>query len=152
LADLEAALEARHPKRLPQHNVMMAVAGVVIDDDKLLLVRDMQGFWAGVGGWIDPGESPEQAIVREFQEELGVDSEVVRTLRPFIAWNVPRSETPLHFVLFFFEMRLASRDFNLQEHEVTDSRWVSRDELAELDMLPHARATIEERVAEWLGD
>ena len=152
MADLEAALEARHPKRLPQHNVMLAVAGVVIEEGKLLLVQDMQGFWAGVGGWIDHGESPEKAVIREFREELGIDAEVVRTLRPFIAWNVPRSETPLHFVLFFFEMRLASRDFVLQENEVTDYRWVTPKELAELDMLPHARATFEERVAEWLGD
>jgi 8-oxo-dGTP pyrophosphatase MutT (NUDIX family) len=151
VADLEAALEARHPGRLPQHNVMLAVAGVVIDDGRVLMVRDVQGFWAGVGGWIDAGESPEEAIVREFQEELGVDAVVIRPLHPFIAWNVPRSDSPLHFVLFFFEVRLASRDFTLQEGEVTDYRWVTKDELPGLDMLPHARATIEERVNEWLS-
>jgi hypothetical protein len=53
-------------------------------------------------------------------------------------------------VLFFFAMRLKSRDFQLQESEVTAYRWVKPGELPDLEMLPHARATIEERVAEWL--
>jgi 8-oxo-dGTP pyrophosphatase MutT (NUDIX family) len=129
---------------------MIAVAGVVVRDGKLLLVQDTHGFWAGVGGWIEEGESPDEAIVREFREELGVEAEVVRTLRPFVAWNVPRSDSPLHFVLFFFEVRPGSGDFKLQESEVLAYRWADPDELSDLEMLPHTRSTIEERLAEWL--
>lgn len=152
MPDLDAALEARHPSRLPQHNVMLAVAGVAVEDGRLLLVRDTHGFWAGVGGWIEPGEAPEEALVREFREELGVDAEVVHALRPFIAWNIPRSQSPLHFVLFIFRVRLLSRDFALDENEVTDFMWAAPDEVAGLDMLPHARSTISERLPEWLAE
>lgn len=152
MADLDAALEARHPRRLPKHNTMLAVAGVIIEDGKLLLVRDTHGFWAGVGGWIEPGESPEDALIREFREELGVDTEVARVLRPFIAWNIPRSEDPLHFILFLFRMRLLTRDFTPDPTEVTGHTWASPEEIADLDMLPHARATFEDRLKEWLAD
>lgn len=144
-------MEARHPDRLPQHNVMLAVAGVVIEDGKVLLVRDRQGFWAGVGGWIDDGEAPDEALKREFREELGVDIEIVRTLRPFIAWNVSRASRPTHFVLFFFEVRLLSHDFTLLESELTGVAWAGPSDLESYEMLPHARATITAHLPEWLA-
>lgn len=150
MADLEAARRIRDPRILPKHWMMMAVSGVVWEDGKLLLVRDRQGFWAGVGGWIDPGEAPEQAVVREFREELGVGAEVVSYLRPFIAWNVAEDGHPIHFLLFPHRVRLLSRDFSLQPEEVTDAAWFSPGELADLDMLPHARALCDERLSEWL--
>lgn len=44
--------------------------------DELLLAMKKRGFgagrWNGVGGKVDPGESIEQALVRECQEEIGV--------------------------------------------------------------------------------
>jgi 8-oxo-dGTP diphosphatase len=36
--------------------------------------------WAGPSGWIEPGETPEQAVVREVLEEVGLVVEVVRRL------------------------------------------------------------------------
>lgn len=151
MPDLNAAMETRHPDRLPKHTVMLAVAGVVTDGDKLLLVRDTHGFWAGVGGWVDEGESPEEALIREVREELGVAAEIVRPLRPFIAWNVPRAAEPTHFILFFFEVRLASHDFTLLEAELTDVTWADRATATTLDMLPHVKACIDDRLDEWLG-
>ena len=100
MPDLDAALASRHPDRFRKHSVMMAVAGVAVRDGRILLVRDSHGFWAGVGGWIDPGETPEQAIVREAKEELGVEARVIRVHRPFIAWNVPNSSDGSSFLLF----------------------------------------------------
>ncbi|MDO8335377.1 MAG: 8-oxo-dGTP diphosphatase [Candidatus Saccharibacteria bacterium] len=45
-------------------------------DDEILLAMKKRGFgaghWNGVGGKIDPGETVEQALVRETQEEIGV--------------------------------------------------------------------------------
>lgn len=48
----------------------------LIKDDKILLAMKKRGFgvgrWNGVGGKIEPGESIEQAAIRECQEEIGV--------------------------------------------------------------------------------
>lgn len=48
----------------------------LIKDDQILLATKKRGFgegyWNGTGGKIDPGETVEQALVRESQEEIGV--------------------------------------------------------------------------------
>ena len=48
--------------------------GAVFDDDgRVLLIRRADdGLWGLVAGWVDPNEAPEETIVREFAEELGV--------------------------------------------------------------------------------
>jgi len=61
----------------------MGVVGVVVESDRYLLVRRSQTVLAPgkicfPGGGIEPGESPSQALVREFQEELGVTVRPVR--------------------------------------------------------------------------
>ena len=127
---------------------MMAVAGVAVRAGKLLLVRDQHGFWAGVGGWIEPGESPEDALLREIREELGVDAEVTRVLRPALMWHV-QEETS--FLLFVFEVRLLSEELRADPAEVTDIVWAGHDQIQELEMLPYVRALISDRAGEWLG-
>jgi len=151
LADLEAARVARDPRVLPKHWMMIASSGVVFEDGKLLLVRDRQGFWAGVGGWVDAGETPEDAIVREMSEELGVAAVVTRHYRPVIAWHVADLEAPVSFLLFPHRLVLSSTDFTPDPSEVTDVAWVEPARLAEFDMLPHTRRTYEERLPEWLA-
>jgi mutator protein MutT len=51
----------------------------LLKDDQILLAMKKRGFgagrWNGVGGKIDPGETIEQAAVRECQEEIGVTPE-----------------------------------------------------------------------------
>jgi 8-oxo-dGTP diphosphatase len=132
--------------------MMIAASGVVIENGKLLLVRDRQGFWAGVGGWVDTGETPEEAIVREVREELGVVASVTRHFRPFIAWHVADLEAPVSFLLFPHRLALASTSFNPDPEEVTDVQWVPVERLSEFEMLPHARRTYDERLVEWMAD
>jgi 8-oxo-dGTP pyrophosphatase MutT (NUDIX family) len=48
----------------------------LVKDDRILLAMKKRGFgqglWNGVGGKLDPGETIEQAAIRECQEEIGV--------------------------------------------------------------------------------
>jgi 8-oxo-dGTP diphosphatase len=151
VADLEAAMEARHPSRLPKHLVMMAASSVIVENGKLLMVRDLQGFWAGVGGWLEPGETPEQAALRELHEELGVTGVVTRVFRPFLAWDVREQDPPVSFLLFPFGVALTSREMTPDPTEVTEVRWVTRAELSGLDRLPQIRAIHEQRLDEWMA-
>src|SRR5256885_13739791 len=46
----------------------------------LLVRRPDDGRWAMPGGWVDPGETPEQAVVREVAEETGLRVSAPRLL------------------------------------------------------------------------
>ena len=46
--------------------------------DLLLVRRADDGRWAMPGGWVDPGETPEQAVVREVAEETGLQVSAAR--------------------------------------------------------------------------
>lgn len=151
MADLDAALEARHPDRFQKHSMMMAVSGVVVRDGKVLVVRDHHGFWAGVGGWIEAGEHPERALLREVREELGVEGEVTRAFRPHLVWDVERASEKSSFLLLIYGLQLFSDEFALQSEEITDVMWAGPDEWDDLEMLPYVREVFDDRIQEWLN-
>ena len=59
--------------------VMVVAVGLIDADGRVLLAqrpegKSMAGLWEFPGGKVDPGESPENALIRELQEELGIDT------------------------------------------------------------------------------
>lgn len=58
--------------------LVSAVALVDVDGRVLIAKRpegkSMAGLWEFPGGKVEPGETPEQALVRELKEELGIDT------------------------------------------------------------------------------
>jgi len=66
---------ADHPAATPPLHV---VAAVVVDDGLVLACRRasgtaLAGLWEFPGGKVEPGETPQEALVREIAEELAVD-------------------------------------------------------------------------------
>jgi len=86
------------------------VIAVVMQDEKLLVIRRSQfviapGKLCFPGGGIEPGETPEQALVREFREELGEAIFPVRQIwesmtpwRVHLRWWVVRLPEPFTLV------------------------------------------------------
>ena len=57
------------------------VRGVVIQDDKVLLVRERsEGLWSLPGGWADVGDAPSGAVEREILEESGYEAKAIKLL------------------------------------------------------------------------
>lgn len=60
--------------------IVLVVAVALLDRDGRILLakrpegKKMAGLWEFPGGKVDPGETPERALIRELQEELGVDT------------------------------------------------------------------------------
>jgi len=72
--DLAPWLPVQTERLMPR----IIVGAAIIDDGRVLACQraqppEMAGKWEFPGGKVDPGESEEQALVRECQEELGVD-------------------------------------------------------------------------------
>ena len=63
----------------PQKTSLVVVAVALVDRDGRLLVQQrpeglsMAGLWEFPGGKLEPGETPEQALIRELEEELAID-------------------------------------------------------------------------------
>ena len=61
--------------------MLTVVAAALVDADGRVLLqqralhRSMAGLWEFPGGKLEPGETPEEALIRELEEELGIQTE-----------------------------------------------------------------------------
>ena len=68
------------PEAAGEPPLLLVVAAALIDPDGRVLLaqrpegRPMAGLWEFPGGKVEPGETPEAALIRELREELGLDT------------------------------------------------------------------------------
>lgn len=118
----------------------LAVAVVVThprDASRVLVVRraadrPAPGYWTPVTGGVEPGESLEEACVREVAEEVGLRVEVSSAER----FRCP-VELRTNWVLIWFRARVVEGEdpdtLVLAERELADARWVALDTLDGLE-------------------
>lgn len=77
-------------------------------------------LWEFPGGKQEPGESLEECLIRECQEELGI---TIGDLQPFDTVKLPDRNLCLHF----FTARIRSGQLTRKEH--ADIRWITENEV-----------------------
>lgn len=124
-----------YPKLAP------CVIGVVVRGDEILLangVRHRSGIYTALAGFIEVGESAEQAFKREVKEEVGID---IKGLQYLGSQNWPFP----HQLMLAFVAEYESGELVLDEREIVDAAWFKKTELPSLPgNYTIARAVIEE--------
>ena len=116
-------------------------AAVIVRDGRIFATQrgygEYKDWWEFPGGKIEPGETPQQALVREIREELATGIAVGSLVRT-VEWDYPG----FHLTMHCYWCTLDSAKPRLLEHEA--ARWLSRDELASVSWLPADREIIED--------
>ena len=109
------------------------VAGVIKDDDRIFATQrgygDHKGGWEFPGGKMEPGETPEQALVRELKEELDIEVNVGEKICT-VEYDYPK----FHLTMHCFWATIVSGAIKLLEHE--DAKWLDRESIRSVDWLP----------------
>ena len=82
------------------------VRAAVISENKILFVKERGDGWTLPGGWVDPGESPGEAAVRETREESGFDVKAVRLMAIYDRDRQGHPPCPFHVYKLIFLCKL----------------------------------------------
>ena len=113
---------------------LLVVAGIAQKEQSILLTERLRGThlagrWEFPGGKIDPGETPQGALAREWKEELGVE------LRDITPATFAYHEYPEKTVLIlFFQVDLTPQSDAPSAKVASELRLLTRSELLDLEM------------------
>jgi len=121
---------------------------LVTRGDELLLARSprfVPGVYSTLAGFVEPGESAEECVVREVHEEVGIQVGNLQYLGSQ-GWPFP------HSLMLGFHAEYVGGEIVPQPEEIEDARWFAIDQLPPLPMQRSiARYLIDLYVARRLG-
>ncbi|WP_456095284.1 (deoxy)nucleoside triphosphate pyrophosphohydrolase [Paramagnetospirillum marisnigri] len=116
---------------------LLVVAAALVDHDGRVLMasrptgKDMAGLWEFPGGKVHEGETPEAALIRELQEELGID--VTESCLAPVAFASHDYDT-FHLLMPLYVVRVWKGTPAAREGQ--ELRWVRAARLADLPTPP----------------
>ena len=135
------ALSLNHPREL----LSIAIGILRNTKHEILLGKrtkgSLMGYWEFPGGKIEPNESPEEALFRELQEELGIEIGRSKKIEP-IEYHYDHYDVLL---MPFTVIDYVGYPSGLEGQELI---WCATDQLGEIDILPADRILVEMLTAE----
>lgn len=108
----------------------VAVGAIVVDRDRLLMVRrghgPAAGLWSVPGGRVEPGEMLVEAVVRELAEETGLEG----VADHFVGW-VERIADGYHYVILDFLVTVLEPKDPVAGADAAEAAWVPLEEVVE---------------------
>lgn len=137
-----------HPRRKYPIAPLIGVGAVAIKDGNILLVKRAfepgAGKWSIPGGLVELGEELSEACAREMEEETGIEIEVLELINVFDMVDRDDSgKVMYHYVLVDFLARPVGGE-EMPSVEITEMKWVMREEARKMDLTRTARKVIEE--------
>ena len=117
------------------------VAALIWNNDRFLACQrpahKARGLlWEFVGGKVEPGESREEALIRECQEELGIR---VKPLGIFMEVTHTYPDLTVHLILY--NAVIAEGEIRLLEHN--DAKWLLPEQIPQYDFCPADKEILE---------
>ena len=125
---------------MEERRTVHVAAALIIRGETVLATQrgygDYKDWWEFPGGKLEPGETPQQAAVREIHEELDAEinaGDIICT----VEYEYPK----FHLYMYCIRCELISAGIRLLEHE--SAKWLGADELDSVMWLPSDTAVIE---------
>jgi len=124
--------EEKKTKRIPEKLFsevrkffpMLTVDGIIFMDDKVLLVRRSEkpyrGYWVLPGGYVEAGETVEDAVIREVREETGLETEIEVMVG---VYSDPKRDPRGHNVAILFILKVVGGEVRPEEKETSDVKY-----------------------------
>jgi 8-oxo-dGTP diphosphatase len=132
----DASRPGSPPPRAADAPTLLVAAAVVIEEGRVLLTQrkagtHLAGAWEFPGGKVRAGEDPRHALVRELEEELGIETIVGEVMEVTFHRYPERS-----VLLLFYEAKRTPRSAEPRALDVAAFRWASDHELDEASFPP----------------
>ena len=109
------------------------VAAIIMAEGKIFATQrgygEFKDMWEFPGGKVEPGETAQEALVREIKEELASDISVDRYV-----CTIEHDYPTFHLKMHNYLCHVVSGDLQLLEHEA--ARWLDLDNIDSVDWLP----------------
>lgn len=116
-----------------ERKIVEVVAAVIRDQDKIFATQrgygEFKDGWEFPGGKIESDETPQQALIREIQEELDTEIEVGKLI-DIVEYDYPT----FHLKMHCFWAGIKKGDLILKEHEA--SKWLTKETIHSVEWLP----------------
>jgi ADP-ribose pyrophosphatase YjhB (NUDIX family) len=133
-------MQREYPK-----NPLVGVGGVVIQRDRVLLIRrgsePLKGEWSIPGGMVELGEELQAGVRRELKEETGLAVEPLECILVFDRIMREGERVKYHYVIVDYLCR-RKRGRLRPASDVVDARWVRREDLPQYHLTDMATAVI----------
>ena len=123
--------------------------GLVVQDEKLYLVKSPEGKYYTLGGAIQLGETTEEAVLREMQEEIGIEVEL-GPLAFIVENQFTLQEKSYHQIEFLYLVTPLSEPVTYLEegNSIRQCEWIAFTDLKNLDLNP---AFLKTELVVWKG-
>ncbi|CAL4866189.1 CTP pyrophosphohydrolase [Asticcacaulis sp. MM231] len=127
---------------------VFVVAAALVDSDGRVLIaqrpegKQLAGLWEFPGGKVEPGETPEIALIRELEEELGIAVKQA-CLAPFVFAS--HTYETFHLLMPLYLIRRWEGEPEAKEHKAI--KWVRPNDMGNYPMPP-----ADDPLVAWLRD